>query len=68
MRSLETKYIYFQDNKLMNSFNSSEQAVSHLVYMVHAYPNRSHRIEKMTVELLKCYRDRKWVSGETKDV
>lgn len=65
---LETRFIYFQDNNMMNSFNSSEQAFSHMVHMVREYPNRSHRVEKMTVELLACYRDRKWVTGETKDV
>lgn len=65
---IETRFIYFQDNEIMNSFNSSEQAFSHMVHMVQAYPNRSHRVEKMTVEILACYRDRKWVTGEAKNV
>ena len=65
---LETRFLYFQNNEVMNSFKSSEQASSHMVHMVSEYPNRSHRVEKMTVELLACYRDRKWVTGEAKNL
>nr|DAH79990.1 MAG TPA: hypothetical protein [Caudoviricetes sp.] len=65
---IETRFMYFQNNELMTSFSSSEQAISHMIRMVHTYPNRSHRVEKMTVELLACYRGKKWVTGEAKDV
>lgn len=57
---------YYQNNKLMTTFHSEEQAAAHFKDQIQKYPEIQHRVEIVETQLVMLYRNRTHVRIDAK--